>query len=360
MRFFMLQAVITAGKSVHQHGECAKPPFYIWVPRKVKLPFTAANSLHVTNVMQSAGDIANPRHPFRFHQVVSSLRRSVTPVEPQPDPSQPESPPQPLTSTDQQNSESQDATIASEAVGNSSNDEQTQQLSLDSRLQHDEHDQCYTDSEGMSSNGAFKHEDQSHDFGSEAEQPAAARHHDADDESLDDESPDDESPDDESLDNESMQETWDRMAALEGDLVRISTEMEAARKSGSGISKAAIDEYTAFQKKWEPVEKAMRAHDRKFGEKALLHDSKKGPASRREDKKEGAGLHDGRAQPGRSRGTRVGRPSDDVHGAVHEGLLSGPNQKRTISRGGPVTGAQVKSATHSSAALTHPSYLALL
>ena len=349
MRFFVLQAVITAGKSVHQHGECAKPPFYICVPRKVKLPFTAANSLHVTNLMNSAGDIANPRHPFRFHQVVSSLRRSVTPVEPQPDPSQPESPPQSLTSTDQQISESQAATIASEAVGNSSNDEETQQRSLDSRLQHDEHDQRCTDSEGMSSNGASKHEDQSHDFGSEAEQPAAAGHHDADDESLD-----------ESLDDESMQETWDRMAALEGDLIRISTEMEAARKSGSGISKAAIEEYTAFQKKWEPVEKAMRAHDRKFGEKALLHDGKKGPASRRGDKKEGVGLHDGRAQPGRSRGTRVGRPSDDVHGAVHEGLLSGPNQKRTISRGGPVTGAQVKSAFHSSAAFTHLLYLSLL
>ena len=57
-----------------------------------KLPY--AQQKRMIEVLLLAGDIADPQHPFRFHQVVSSLRRTVTPVNPveastQPQPSNP-------------------------------------------------------------------------------------------------------------------------------------------------------------------------------------------------------------------------------------------------------------------------------
>ena len=43
---------------------------------------TASRSLRLRSCCCFSGDIADPQHPFRFHQVVSSLRRTVTPVDP--------------------------------------------------------------------------------------------------------------------------------------------------------------------------------------------------------------------------------------------------------------------------------------
>jgi len=77
------------------------------------------------------GDIADPRHPFRFNQVVSSLRRSDPQVDPSPGPQQAD-PPSLQSQTSTADEQAQHISAASDMHQSSSSQDQAQPASSSS------------------------------------------------------------------------------------------------------------------------------------------------------------------------------------------------------------------------------------
>lgn len=126
---------------------------------------------HLTRRTACSGDIADPRHPFRFHQVVSSLRRSAPTMVSDPAPAQLETPQQPPGSTAEM--PAQHASASSDNQQSSSQDPaQREPLSSESQSmdqQPQEHPEL-----GGSSDGP-QHAHQTSNIASQTNQAAAGK-----------------------------------------------------------------------------------------------------------------------------------------------------------------------------------------
>ena len=122
----------------------------------------------LTRCTACSGDIADPRHPFRFHQVVSSLRRSAPPTDSDPAPAQLETPQQPPGSTAEM--PAQHASASSDNQQSSSQDpaqcdpSSSESQSMDQQLQE----------QGGSSDGP-QHVHQTSNIVSQTDQAAAGK-----------------------------------------------------------------------------------------------------------------------------------------------------------------------------------------
>lgn len=257
------------------------------------------------------GDIADPRHPFRFHNVVSSLRRSVTPVEPQPSPSSP-----PHESPDSLASHHvQDAPQTSSVLpqaDHSSKDQGTQHPVSNSASQSSA-DQHALHAVQSSSKDCAQHDTHSSNEALESTESACT-----DESSKEANRSDDNSKGTEGIqESASLQETQTPQVTPSSETPE---SLEGTRRQISHLQKAlkGIQEEVASRA-------ASRAAGRAAGSAAGL----------------AAGRAAGKVGSSSSRGSSIGQAPEDGNATLLS-MLSGPMQNQTISRGGPVPGGQVR------------------
>lgn len=233
---------------------------------KIKPPRVVRGRLQSWQSRQSTpeapGDIADPRHPFRFNQVVSSLRCSDPQVGPSPGPQQTDPPSlQPQSSTADE--QAQHASAAPDNHQSSSSQDRAQPASSSIEpLDMDQHD---------------------------VRQSAQSRVDDG---------------------------VQDLDAT--GDLACGADQAAAGAQASAGAA-GLDDAYQHIDRNISEIYELMDEVKRDFRALVPSHDWRKVPAT--------------------SRGSRIGQPTNAGHPSVLP-MLSGPQQKMSMSRGGPVTGGQ--------------------
>ncbi|DBA77543.1 TPA: hypothetical protein ACH3X1_009355 [Trebouxia sp. C0004] len=244
----------------------ARQEFIPW-QAKLKPGASVRGRLHSWQSRQSipepSGDIADPKHPFRFNQVVSSLRRSVTPVDPNPGPQQAD-PPFLQSQSSTADEQAQHASAAPDTHQSSSSQNQAQPASSSS-------EPLDVDQDGVQQSAQSRVDDGVQDL------------HDTSD-------------------------------------LACSADQAAAGAQASAGAASSGDAYQHIDRNISEIHELMDEVKRDF--RALV------PS------------HDWRKVPGTNRGSSIGQPTDAGHRSLLT-MLSQPQQKATMSRGGPVIGGQV-------------------